>query len=60
MTAALWLILGLITWLAVVAVVLAFARGAHTEDSDAQEAVNSCRAALHECEPTVRRVRAGS
>lgn len=30
------------------------------DDGNAQEAVDSCNAALHECEPTVRRVRAGS
>lgn len=60
MTASFWYVLGLLTWPAGVAVVLAFVRGAHTEDSDAQEAVDSCWAALTECEPQTRRVRAGS
>ncbi len=57
MTPSLWIILGIF---AAMALIVVFNYGAHTDDDDADEAVNSCKAALRECEPTVRRVRAGS
>lgn len=59
MTAA-WIALGLLVWLAVVALILACARKMRMPEQDAQEAVDSCRAALTECEPQTRRVRAGA
>lgn len=58
MTAA-WITLGLLLWLAVVALILACARKMRMPEQDAQEAVDSCKVALTECEPQVRRVRAG-
>ena len=58
MNSLFWISLGVLTWLAVVALILACARTMRTPEHDAQEAVDSCKAALTECEP--RRVRAGS
>lgn len=71
MTATLWMLLGLLAWLAVIAILLAGLRAWASLDrsivnpptaSDRAEddaAMDSVRAALTECEPKTRRVRAG-